>query len=116
MTPDAVLSHEPKVLSQPERENYFQNGYLIKKKLVDDKWIKPYTDKVMLELADSNHKKILVLSPAFVSDCLETSIEITDRNKKEFIKHGGKEFTLVPSLNDNDSWVRAIIDIINSHA
>jgi len=83
---------------------------------LDDKWIKPYTDKVMLKLADSNHKKILVLSPAFVSDCLETSIEITDRNKKEFIKHGGKEFTLVPSLNDNDSWVRAIIDIINSHA
>jgi ferrochelatase len=54
-----------------------------------------------------------VLSPAFVSDCLETSIEISDRNKEEFIKHGGEEFTLVPSLNDNDNWTDAIIDIIN---
>jgi len=82
---------------------------------LDDKWIKPYTDKVMLELVESNHKKVLVLSPAFVSDCLETSIEISERNKKVFIEHGGVEFTLVPSLNDNDSWVDAIIDIINFH-
>ena len=51
--------------------------------------------------------------PAFVSDCLETSIEISERNKKVFIQHGGEEFKLVPSLNDNDSWVDAIIDIIN---
>ena len=80
---------------------------------LNDKWIKPYTDKIMLKLVESNHKKVLVLSPAFVSDCLETSIEISERNKKVFIEHGGEEFTLVPSLNDNDTWVDAIIDIIN---
>ena len=80
---------------------------------LNNKWIKPYTDKVMLELVESNHKKVLVLSPAFVSDCLETSIEISERNKKVFIEHGGEEFTLVPSLNDNDTWVDAIINIIN---
>ena len=82
---------------------------------LDDKWIKPYTDKVMLELAASNRKKVLVLSPAFVSDCLETSIEISVRYKKIFINHGGEEFTLVPSLNDNDNWVDAVIGIINPH-
>ena len=82
---------------------------------LDDRWIKPYTDKIMLKLVESNQKKILVLSPAFVSDCLETSIEISDRNKEEFIKHGGEEFTLVPSLNDNDNWVDAVAGIINSH-
>ena len=82
---------------------------------LNDDWIKPYTDKVMLELAESNRKKVLVLSPAFVSDCLETSIEISEQNKKVFIKHGGEEFTLVPSLNDNDNWVDAVQDILNSH-
>lgn len=82
---------------------------------LNDDWIKPYTEKVMLELVKSNRKKVLVLSPAFVSDCLETSIEISERNKKVFIEHGGEEFTLVPSLNDNDNWVDAIQDIINHH-
>ena len=69
----------------------------------------------MLELAESNRKKVLVLSPAFVSDCLETSIEISERYKKLFIEHGGTEFTLVPSLNENDNWVDAVAGIINSH-
>jgi ferrochelatase len=80
---------------------------------LDNKWIKPYTDKVMLELLKLDYKKLLVLSPAFISDCLETSIEISDTNREEFIKHGGTEFKLVPSLNDNDNWVNAIVDIIN---
>jgi ferrochelatase len=82
---------------------------------LDNKWIKPYTDKVMLELSASNHKKVLVLSPAFVSDCLETSIEISERYKNVFIEHGGGKFMLVPSLNDNDNWVDAVAGIINSH-
>ena len=82
---------------------------------LDDKWIKPYTDKVMLDLVASNCKKVLVLSPAFVSDCLETSIEISERYKNIFIEYGGEEFTLVPSLNDNDNWVDAVAEIINSH-
>ena len=82
---------------------------------LDNKWIKPYTDKVMLDLVASNCKKVLVLSPAFVSDCLETSIEISERYKNIFIEHGGEEFTLVPSLNDNDNWVDAVAGIINSH-
>lgn len=80
---------------------------------LDNKWLKPYTDKVMLKLIEEDCKKILVLSPSFVSDCLETSIEISERYKEVFIKQGGKEFKLVPSLNDNDIWVDAIIDIIN---
>ena len=82
---------------------------------LDDKWIKPYTDKVMLKLINSNCKRVLVLSPAFVSDCLETSIEISEQNQKIFIENGGIEFTLVPSLNDNDDWVEAVMDIIKSN-
>ena len=69
----------------------------------------------MVELAKTARTKVLVLSPAFVSDCLETSIEISERNQKIFIESGGTEFTLVPSLNDNDDWVDAVMEIIKSH-
>ncbi len=82
---------------------------------LNDDWIKPYTDIEMVELAKSGQKKVLVLSPAFVSDCLETSIEISERNQQVFIENGGSEFTLVPSLNDNHDWVDAVMDIIKSH-
>ncbi len=82
---------------------------------LNDDWIKPYTDIEMIELVTSGKKKVLVLSPAFVSDCLETSIEISERNQKVFIENGGSEFTLVSSLNDNDDWVDAIVEIIKSH-
>ena len=82
---------------------------------LNDDWIKPYTDIVMVELAKTARTKVLVLSPAFVSDCLETSIEISERNQKIFIESGGTEITLVPSLNDNDDWVDAVMEIIKSH-
>ena len=72
--------------------------------------------KVMLELVKTNRKKVLVLSPAFVCDCLETIIEIGERYKKDFIHYGGEEFTLVPSLNDNDDWAETLKEIIISNA
>ena len=82
---------------------------------LNDKWLKPYTDTEMIKLAKSGKNKILILSPAFVSDCLETIIEISVTNKKDFIKNGGEKFTLVPSLNDNDDWVDAVMEIIHSN-
>ena len=82
---------------------------------LDDKWLKPYTDTELIKLAKKGKSKILIVSPAFVSDCLETIIEISQINKAEFIKFGGQKLTLVPSLNDNENWVDAVIDIINSN-
>ena len=82
---------------------------------LDDKWLKPYTAKELIKLAKNGKSKILIVSPAFVSDCLETIIEISQINKAEFIKIGGKELSLVPSLNDSDDWVDAVMDIIKSH-
>ena len=82
---------------------------------LDDKWLKPYTDTELIKLAKKGKSNILIVSPAFVSDCLETIIEISQINKAEFIKFGGQELTLVPSLNDNEDWVDAVIDIIKSN-
>ena len=59
-------------------------------------------------------KKVLVFSPAFTSDCLETVIEIGDEYEELFIKAGGQTLDYVPSLNFSDAWVQAIIDITNS--
>ena len=82
---------------------------------LDNKWIKPYTDDIMNDLIESNNLRVLVLSPAFVSDCLETLIEIGETYEEEFKDMGGKEFTLVPSLNHSDNWVDSIFNIIESN-
>jgi ferrochelatase len=81
---------------------------------LDDKWIKPYSDKVVAEKAKQGVKKMLVFSPAFVADCLETLIEIGSEYQEIFEHHGGEKIQLVPSLNDDPLWVRAFADHIRS--
>lgn len=77
-----------------------------------DPWIKPYTDKVIEELAKKGVKKILAFSPAFVADCLETLYEIRVEYNRMFQEHGGTYLHLAESLNDNDEWVKALGKII----
>ena len=79
---------------------------------LDDKWLKPYSDKVIKDLAAKGSKNILVFSPAFVADCLETIHEIGTEYNELFQEHGGEKITLVKSLNSNDAWVKAIKAII----
>lgn len=79
---------------------------------LDNKWLKPYSDKVIQELAEKGYKKIMVFSPAFVADCLETIYEIGTEYNEIFKKHGGQQITLVNSLNDNDVWVNAVKEIV----
>jgi ferrochelatase len=57
-------------------------------------------------------KRILVFSPAFVADCLETTIEIGEEYLELFKEHGGEKIQLVPSLNDNDDWAQGLYEII----
>jgi ferrochelatase len=73
-------------------------------------WIQPYTDETVVKLAKSGKKRIAVFSPSFVADCLETLEEIGIRAKESFIKNGGLELTLVPSLNGDPVWTKAIGD------
>ena len=79
---------------------------------LDDKWLKPYSDKVIEEKAKEGKKKILVFSPAFVSDCLETIYEIGTEYQEIFIEHGGEKIQLVESLNDSKVWIQALKNII----
>ena len=77
-------------------------------------WLEPFSDQVLKELAKKGVKKVLVFSPSFTSDCLETIIEIGHEYKELFIKSGGLKLDYVESLNFSDSWVQAIINILKS--
>ena len=77
-------------------------------------WLEPFSDDVLKSLPAKGIKKVLVFSPAFTADCLETVIEIGDEYKELFLEAGGQTLDYVPSLNFSDAWVRAIIDITNS--
>ena len=79
---------------------------------LDDKWIKPYSDRVIAQKAEEGKKKILVFSPAFVADCLETIYEIGTEYNEIFKKHGGEKIQLVESLNDNAKWIDALKNMI----
>ena len=81
---------------------------------LDDKWIKPYSDKIVEEKAKAGVKNMLVFSPAFVADCLETLIEIGDEYQEIFEEYGGEKIQLVPSLNSDPDWVKAFANHIRT--
>ncbi|MBL0319094.1 MAG: ferrochelatase [Alphaproteobacteria bacterium] len=72
------------------------------------KWLEPYTSETIKQLANNGIKRLLVMCPAFVADCLETIEEMGMQNRDIFIEHGGKELVLIPCLNDHPSWVKTI--------
>jgi protoporphyrin/coproporphyrin ferrochelatase len=74
-------------------------------------WLTPFTDQTIRELAGREIKRILVVAPAFVADCLETTIEIGEEYRELFKHCGGEELVLVESLNDSDMWISAIREI-----
>jgi protoporphyrin/coproporphyrin ferrochelatase len=78
-------------------------------------WIKPYTDVVLPELARRT-KRVAVMCPAFVADCLETVEEIGIRGRELFKASGGEDLTLVPSLNATPAWIAAVADLARGHA
>lgn len=79
-------------------------------------WIEPFSDTVITDLAKKGIKRLLVFSPAFVADCLETTIEIGEEYQELFEKHGGETIQLVPSLNDGDDWIDALEDMVRSRS
>jgi len=66
------------------------------------KWLEPYTDKTIIEMAEQGVKKIAVVTPGFISDCVETLEEIGIALEEDFIAAGGTHFSTVPCLNDSD--------------
>lgn len=81
-------------------------------RLGKDPWVKPYTSDVLKELAAKGIKKLLVLCPAFVADCLETTIEVSEEYDEEFKKLGGEKVQLVESLNDDPRWIEVLKEMI----
>jgi ferrochelatase len=73
-----------------------------------DPWLKPYTDFELPRLAQKGVRKLLVMCPAFVSDCLETLEEIGLRGRDTFLEAGGSECTLIPCLNEHPLWLEAL--------
>ncbi|MTI88099.1 MAG: ferrochelatase [Balneolaceae bacterium] len=74
-------------------------------KLGIDPWLTPATDNELVRLAKEGKKKIAVVCPAFISDCIETLEEIGIRGKEDFIEAGGEELVLIPCVNDSDLWI-----------
>jgi ferrochelatase len=79
-------------------------------------WIKPYTDLVLPELAAKGVKRLAVMCPAFVADCLETLEEVGMRGREQWLSLGGEDLTLVPSLNDHPRWAAAIDAMVRRRA
>lgn len=83
-------------------------------RLGKDPWLKPYTDYELVRLAQEGKKKMLVICPAFVSDCLETIEEIGMRGCADFLAASGKEFTRIPCMNEHPLWITALENMANS--
>lgn len=79
---------------------------------LDKKWLTPFSDKVVEEHAKKGAKKLLVFSPAFVADCLETIIEIGTEYQEIFEEHGGEKVQLVLSSNDHPLFIQGLEELI----
>lgn len=77
-------------------------------------WITPYTDHLLTELSDQGIKRIAIVCPSFVADCLETLEEIGIRARQQWQNLGGNHFNLLPCLNADDTWVKALSEIIKT--
>ncbi|EMR04224.1 Ferrochelatase [Cesiribacter andamanensis AMV16] len=81
-------------------------------RLGKDPWIQPYADDLIRQLPKEGKKKVLAFSPAFVSDCLETTVEVGEAFKEVFLEHGGEQWELVPSLNVHPLWVKCLQEMV----
>jgi ferrochelatase len=97
-----------------ERLGLEKGGYTqsYQSRLGRDPWLKPATDEVLPQLAKDGVKRLAVLCPAFVTDCLETLEEIGMEGRDEFLEAGGEAYELIPCLNDHPAWLDALAALI----
>jgi ferrochelatase len=77
-----------------------------------DPWLKPYTDFELARFGGQGTKRLLVICPAFVSDCLETLEEIGIRGRETFLNAGGRDFVLIPCMNEHPAWISALAGMV----
>lgn len=97
-----------------ERLNIPKEKYTVsfQSRLGKTPWIKPYTDFLIDDLAKEGKKNVLAFSPAFISDCLETTVEVGETYRDQFVEAGGESWDLVESLNTHPTWVKCIVDMV----
>lgn len=88
-------------------------SYSFQSRLGTDQWLQPYTVDKFKSLPKNGVKKLLVVSPAFVADCLETLEELEEEGKEIFLKNGGEKFTFIPCLNTNKSWIETLASLVD---
>ncbi len=79
------------------------------------KWLEPYTEPTLIRLAQEGTKRVDVMCPGFVSDCLETLEEIDQEARAAFLQAGGTQFAYIPALNDSHAWVDALAALAMQH-
>jgi len=94
------------------KEGTYRNSF--QSRLLKDPWLKPYTDLELEAMPEQGIKKLAVITPAFVSDCLETLEEIAMEGKEEFLEFGGEEFKHISCLNEDDAWVEVMVQWIKN--
>ena len=93
-------------------KNKYSNSF--QSRLPNEPWLKPYTDSELVRLAKEGKKNLIIVTPAFVTDCLETLEEIAMEGKEEFIDAGGENYHYVSCLNDSDDWAKLIAKWANN--
>jgi protoporphyrin/coproporphyrin ferrochelatase len=79
-----------------------------------DAWLKPFTAEQLTKFPKQGIKKLLIVCPAFVSDCLETLEEIQMEGRDAFMENGGEEFTVIPCLNENQEWIETLAELVRN--
>ncbi len=91
------------------KENY---SVSFQSKLGRSEWLRPSTTLTMDEMPKKGIKKLAVVCPSFVSDCLETLEEIVIRERANFLNAGGEQFSFIPCMNTHPAWIKAVADMI----
>jgi ferrochelatase len=93
-----------------------QSSFAFQSRLGRDPWLQPYTDVELARLAKNGVKRLLVICPAFVTDCLETLEEIGMRGRETFLAAGGEDFQMIPCLNEHPKWIAFLERLVREFA
>lgn len=96
------------------KKNQWAQAY--QSRLGRDPWLLPSTQERLPNLPKEGVKKIKVVCPSFVSDCLETLEEIEERGKEDFINNGGEKYEYIPCMNTNELWVDTVLQLVEETA
>ena len=79
------------------------------------KWLEPYTEPTLIEMAKQGLESVDIMCPGFTSDCIETLEEINQEAREAFEHAGGKDYRFIACLNDHPAWISALRDITQQH-